>query len=201
MTIDAIACNPEIANAIRDVGADYLLAVKGNQPTLQADIEAAFKAAEAEDIEVVPDIDKGHGRIETRIVSVMRQVDWLDGDRRFPGELRFRDASAIVKIDTRTELKDRCRFDARYSITSSARSAAMRGRGLPRPLGNREHAALDARRDFPGGFGAPAQGPRRAQHGAGAKFAINKLRTALNQKNPQTSPPNLAESPKSRPGP
>ncbi len=73
MTIDAIACNPEIANAIRDVGADYLLAVKGNQPTLQADIEAAFKAAEAEDIEVAPDIDKGHGRIETRIVSVMRQ--------------------------------------------------------------------------------------------------------------------------------
>ena len=36
---------------------------KGNQPTLQADIEAAFKAAEAGDIEVAPDIDKGHGRI------------------------------------------------------------------------------------------------------------------------------------------
>ena len=53
----------------------------------------------------------------------MRQVDWLDGERRFPGELRFRDARAIVKIDTQTELKDRCRFDARYSITSSARVA------------------------------------------------------------------------------
>jgi predicted transposase YbfD/YdcC len=75
----------------------------------------------------------------------MRQVDWLDGDRRFPGELRFRDASAIVKIDTRTELKDRCRFDARYSITSSARSAAMRGRGLPRHWGieNTLHWTLD----------------------------------------------------------
>ena len=168
---------------------------------MQADIEAAFKAAEAGDIEVAPDIDKGHGRIETRIVSVMRQVDWLDGERRFPGELRFRDASAIVKIDTRTELKDRCRFDARYSITSSARSAAMRGRGLPRPLGNREHAALDARRDFPGGFVAPAQGPRRAQHGAGAKFAINKLRTALEPEKPANLPAKPCRKPKKPPRP
>ncbi len=69
VTIDAISCNPQIAQSIRDAGADYLLAVKGNQPTLQADIEAAFEAA-----------DKGHGRIETRTVSVLRQVDWLDGD-------------------------------------------------------------------------------------------------------------------------
>jgi predicted transposase YbfD/YdcC len=48
VTIDAIACNPQIAQSIRDVEADYLLAVKGNQPTLQADIEAAFEAAEKE---------------------------------------------------------------------------------------------------------------------------------------------------------
>ncbi len=45
VTIDAIACNPQIAQSIRDAGADYLLAVKANQPTLQADIEAAFDAA------------------------------------------------------------------------------------------------------------------------------------------------------------
>ena len=45
VTIDAIACNPQIAQSIRNVGADYLLAVKGNQPTLQADVEAAFQAA------------------------------------------------------------------------------------------------------------------------------------------------------------
>jgi predicted transposase YbfD/YdcC len=37
-------CNPQFAKSIRDAGADYLLAVKGNQPTLQADIEAAFDA-------------------------------------------------------------------------------------------------------------------------------------------------------------
>ncbi|TGQ19602.1 ISAs1 family transposase, partial [Mesorhizobium sp. M00.F.Ca.ET.216.01.1.1] len=32
VTIDAIACNPKVAAAIIDAGADYLLAVKANQP-------------------------------------------------------------------------------------------------------------------------------------------------------------------------
>jgi predicted transposase YbfD/YdcC len=124
VTIDAIACNPQIAQSIRDAGADYLLAVKGNQPSLQADIEAAFEAVGKGQIDVDVDVDKGHGRIETRTVSVLRQVDWLDGDRRFPGEVRFADARAIVRVEARTELKDRSRSDVRYSITSSGRSAA-----------------------------------------------------------------------------
>ena len=38
ITIDAIACNPQIAQSVRDVGADYLLAVKGNQPTLKTEL-------------------------------------------------------------------------------------------------------------------------------------------------------------------
>ena len=124
VTIDAIACNPQIAKSIRDVGADYLLTVKGNQPSLQADIEAAFEAADKGQVETDVDLDKGHGRIETRTVSVLRQVDWLDGDRRFPGEVRFVDARAIVRVEARTELKDRSRFDMRYYITSSSLSAA-----------------------------------------------------------------------------
>jgi len=127
VTIDAIACNPQIAQSIRAVGADYLLAVKGNQPTLQADIEAAFEAAGKGQVEVDVDLDKGHGRIETRTVSALRQVDWLDGDRRFPGEVRFVDARAIVRVEARTELKDRSRFDTRYYITSCARSATALG--------------------------------------------------------------------------
>src|SRR5262245_1935452 len=39
VSIDAIATNPTIATAIRNVQADYLLAVKANQPTLRAEIE------------------------------------------------------------------------------------------------------------------------------------------------------------------
>jgi predicted transposase YbfD/YdcC len=201
VTIDAIACNPEIARTIRDVGADYLLAVKGNQPTLQADIEAAFKAAEAGDIELAPDIDKGHGRIETRIVSVMRQVDWLDGGRRFPGEFRFRDARAVVKIDTQTQLKDRCRFDARYYITSSARSAAMLGEACRGHWGieNKLHWTLDV--TFQEDLSRLRKGYGAQNMALVRKFAINKLRTAPEPEKPANLPAKPWRKPKKPPRP
>jgi len=201
VTIDAIACNPEIAETIRETGADYLLAVKGNQPTLQADIEAAFEAAEEGEVEVAPDVDKGHGRIETRIVSVMRQVDWLDGDRRFPGEARFRDARAIVKIDTRTELKDRCRFDARYYITSSARSAAKLGEACRGHWGieNKLHWTLDV--TFQEDLARVRKGHGAQNMALVRKFAINKLRTAPAPEKPANLPDKPCRKPTKPPRP
>src|SRR5208282_4430348 len=40
-----------------------------------------------------------------------------------------------------------------------------------------EHAALDARRDLPGGPVACAQGPRRAKHGAGAQVCLQQAQS------------------------
>ena len=48
---------------------------------MQADIEAAFETADNGQVEIDVDLDKGHGRVETRTVSVLRQIDWVDGDR------------------------------------------------------------------------------------------------------------------------
>src|SRR5437762_13819340 len=45
VTIDAMGCQKEIAKGIIDSNAQYLLAVKDNQPTLLADIVATFEAA------------------------------------------------------------------------------------------------------------------------------------------------------------
>ena len=45
VTIDAMGCQKEIAKKIVDGGADYLLAVKDNQPTLSADIASVFTCA------------------------------------------------------------------------------------------------------------------------------------------------------------
>lgn len=72
VTIDAIACNATIATAITAAGAHYLLAVKSNQPTLRAEIEAYFTAAPVEVLDTATDWDKGHGRIEERTVTVSR---------------------------------------------------------------------------------------------------------------------------------
>src|SRR3546814_15181378 len=72
------------------------------------------------------DHDKGHGRVEERSVAVSRETDWLTGTRRFPGELRLPGAATIVRVPSRTELRDRCRFDTRYYISPAPLSAQDR---------------------------------------------------------------------------
>jgi predicted transposase YbfD/YdcC len=132
VSIDAIACNATIATAIKEAGADYLLAVKANRPTLRAEIEAYFTAAPAGIVDTVTEWDKGRGRIEERAVTVSHEADWLDGDRRFPGELRLPGVATIIEGRSKTELKDRCRADARYCISSAnltAEAAATAVRG------------------------------------------------------------------------
>ena len=83
VSIDAIVPNAAVAQAIAAQGADYLLAVKANQPTLRAEVEAAFAEA-ADRLETRLDLDKGHGRIGQRRMTVLRETDWRKGDRRFP---------------------------------------------------------------------------------------------------------------------
>jgi predicted transposase YbfD/YdcC len=96
VSIDAVACNPDIARAVVDGGADYLLAVKANQPTLHDEVAAFFDTAQAEEVEAVVEVDKDHGRIEPRRCVVSRQIDWLTGERRFPGESRFAKLTAVA---------------------------------------------------------------------------------------------------------
>src|SRR6516165_9129104 len=180
VTIDAIACNADIAAAVTAAGADYLLAVKANQPTLQTEIETFFQDAPSAD--TFTDLDKGHGRIEERTVTVAREVEWLSGDRRFPGERRLPDVAAIIKVATRTELKDRGRFDTRYYISSAdltaeAAATAVRGHW---GIENRLHWVLDVVFD-------EDQSRLRTGHGARnmavvKHFAINLVRQAKDNK-------------------
>ena len=178
VSIDAIACNGTIAQAIRNAGADYLLAVKANQPTLRGEIEIFFKTASETDLDRFTDIDKGHGRIEHRAITLAREVDWLTTGRRFPGELRLPDVAAIIKVESRTELKDRCRLDTRFYITSAAPSAEAAGRAVRAHWGieNQLHWVLDVVFD---------EDQSRLRKGHGAKnmavvrhFAINLVRHA-----------------------
>jgi predicted transposase YbfD/YdcC len=182
VSIDAIATNAAIASAITNQGADYLLAVKANQPTLRAEVEDYFDTAPADRLDTFNDFDKGHGRIEERRVVVSRETDWLSGERRFPGELRLPKTSTVIRVVSRTQLKDRCRFDTRYFISSAALTAqkaaeAVRGHWL---VENALHWTLDVvfRDD---------QSRLRRGHGAHnmaivRHFAINLVRAVADKK-------------------
>jgi len=182
VSIDAIACNATIATAITEAGANYLLAVKSNQPTLRAEIEAYFASAPATVLDTITDWDKGHGRIEERQVTVSREADWLGGERRFPGELRLPGVATIIKVRSRTELKDRCRTDTRYYISSASLTAQVAAEAVRGHWGieNRLHWVLDVV------FG---DDQARLRTGHGAKnmaivrhFAINLVRAVADKK-------------------
>lgn len=123
VTIDAIACNPTIAKEIVEAKADYVLAVKDNQPTLKEEIAAFFADAPPDEIDVATDLDKNRGRIEERCCRVSNDVEWLTGTRRFPGEYRFPKLSAVAMVDAKVELRDRCYRETRYYIASRPLSA------------------------------------------------------------------------------
>jgi predicted transposase YbfD/YdcC len=180
VSIDAIATNPNVAAAIAAQGADWLLAVKANQPTLRAEVEAAF--AEAPALETCVDLDKGHGRIEERRMAVLRETDWLDGDRRFPGELRLPGAACLIRAETRVETRGAIRTETRYFISSRALAATDAAAAVREhwAIENRLHWVLDV---------TFADDQSRLRKGHGARnmatvrhFALNLVRTTADKR-------------------
>ena len=119
VTIDAMGCQVEIADRIVAHGADYVLTVKGNQPTLEAEVAAYFDTAPADEVATTTTVEKGHGRIETRTYRASGCVDWLRPERSYPGMLRFKNINTLIEVNRRTELADRCTFDTRHYISSA----------------------------------------------------------------------------------
>ena len=79
-------CQTENARLIRKGEGHYLLAVKGNQPTLHEAVQAVFERADAARFEGLrfdhhTTAEVGHGRHEERSVSVIYEPDGLP-----PGE-------------------------------------------------------------------------------------------------------------------
>jgi predicted transposase YbfD/YdcC len=85
VTIDAMGCQTAIAARVIGQGADYVLALKDNQPTLHEKVRLAFedaraaegttRAAVGRDTATTP--DAGHGRIERRRCWALGDPEYL----------------------------------------------------------------------------------------------------------------------------
>jgi predicted transposase YbfD/YdcC len=129
VTIDAMGCQVEIADKIVAYKADYLLALKGNQPTLEADVEDYFRAAPAAELVTKTTVEKGHGRIETRMYAASNRVDWIVSERSYPGQPRFTNIKTLLKVHCRAEHADHSTFDTRYFICSAPLDIERMARG------------------------------------------------------------------------
>ena len=84
VTADALHCHRAMAEAIVARGGDYVLAVKGNQPGLLGDAEAAIAAAVRKGAKAAISKDARHGRKETR-TAIVAKVNGMAQRHGFPG--------------------------------------------------------------------------------------------------------------------
>ena len=122
VTIDAMGTQPNIAKAIRDRGANYILSVKDNQPTLADSVQDFFVAFES-----APDktphqfdevIEKDHGRLEVRRCYAFDQIDCLHAPERWPHLKSF------AVIASERTIKDKTTLEYRLYISSLPANAA-----------------------------------------------------------------------------
>jgi predicted transposase YbfD/YdcC len=116
VTIDAMGTQPNIAQAIRDRGADYVLAVKDNQPTLAASIEdfvSAFEAAPGKTPHQFHEVvEKDHGRLEVRRCHVFDPLDCLHAPERWP------DLKSFAMVTSERTIKGQTSVDRRFYVSS-----------------------------------------------------------------------------------
>jgi predicted transposase YbfD/YdcC len=96
VTIDAMGCQTDIAEAICQAGADYVLRVKDNQEGLRADIQRLFERRLERGFEADhTDVDSGHGRVETRRCWTIEV-----GGRGFIDSDRWAGVKSVALIET-----------------------------------------------------------------------------------------------------
>ena len=117
VTADALNCQKEIAEKVVEKQADYLLAVKGNQGNLYAQIQQSF--ALEKPVSMADTFEKGHGRIEKRMCEVITDLRWIEVKEE------WKHLTSIVKITSERTIiaSNKVSYETRYFICSQAFTA------------------------------------------------------------------------------
>ena len=110
ITIDAMGAQVAIAEKIIENEGNYILAVKDNRKSLREDVELVCKSGSP--VSDASEVDKGHGRIETRRCEVFAK------DVRIDDENRWKSLKSVVKITATREIGDKTSVEERYYISS-----------------------------------------------------------------------------------
>ncbi len=144
ITIDAAGCQKEIAKEIRVLGADYILALKGNQGNLHDEVVNFFDQA----LRVSPEeagcdhslsVEKNRGRLEKREIWSTQELSWL------PQRMDWVDLKALICVKSTRKIRDKETIELRYYIASGKTSAQDYGLGIRShwSVENKVHWQLD----------------------------------------------------------
>jgi len=120
ITIDAMGCQKEIAAAIVEQGADYVLALKENHGNLYEDVELLFDDLEKSQFSAYQydheqTVNKGHGRIESRQCWTISDPDVL---RLLRGTKDWKKLTSVVKVQAKRRTDQKTTIEARYYLSS-----------------------------------------------------------------------------------
>jgi len=147
VTADALNTQKDIAGQIVKGGGDYLLAVKGNHPTLEDSLTRHLDEMILEKFKDVEHVchettEGGHGRIDTRKVWATDRIDWLAGRSDWKGLASV----AVVESTRRLTGTGKTSTGRRYFISSVPCTSGERFARLIRnhwSIENAQHWSLD----------------------------------------------------------
>lgn len=144
VTIDAMGTQTAIAEVIQKRGADYVLAVKDNQPKLSQSIQDFWRSFRTHPAAHTPHgfaqtVDKDHGRLETRRCYVFDQLECLDQPRQWKGLRCF------AVLESERSIGDQTTRQQRFYLSSLAPDAPRIARAIRShwAIENRLHWSLD----------------------------------------------------------
>jgi len=147
VTVDAIGCQTEIATQITTQGADYVLALKENQPTLHEAVAVLFAEGQASGFvaghhDYRRTVEKGHGRLEVRQVWTVNDPAMLAYLNPHGAWANLRSVAMVVAERQIGEERSR---ETRYYLSSLPGDAARVGDAVRGHWGieNSVHWVLD----------------------------------------------------------
>lgn len=113
VSMDAIYCQKDISRQIIDAKADYVLALKQNHKTLHEDVALWLNDQVKQHPEaVIEDINKDHGRIETRRYYLNTDIAWLQQSGDWFG------LTGVGMVESSRDIKGKSETQTRFYLTS-----------------------------------------------------------------------------------
>lgn len=143
VSLDALSCRTDVAQAIHDQGGDWLLALKANQKNFHHRVRRIFNRPNKNQFKEVAfdsfeTVDKGHGRIETR------RYYQLAADH-FPEAEDWKGLKTVGYVESIREIGSKRTVEKRYYVSSLPLNAQRFGRHVRNhwTIENNLHWCLD----------------------------------------------------------
>jgi predicted transposase YbfD/YdcC len=155
VTLDAMGCQKKIAREITEADAQYVLALKGNQETVHAEVKSFLDATLTErqacrppgaplsraaaTLATLETLEKGHGRLETRRYYLSTELAWFADRSQWEG------LQSVGMVEAIREINGQSTCERRYYLSSLPLDIATFARAVRGHWGveNKLHWTLD----------------------------------------------------------